>query len=95
MTPFETIPVESRIVACNGGGPLGHPRIYLNLMPAGRVECPYCSRLYVNRAMAPGEATADEAAEGAAGIPAPADKEGPPYPGVTAVAGAPPAADGG
>lgn len=96
MTPFETIPVEGRIVACNGGGgPLGHPRVYLNLMPSGKVECPYCSRLYVNRAMAEaGEAAPGGSAgpvEGASGIPAPADTEAPPYPGVTAAASAPPA----
>ena len=94
MTPFETISVEGRIVACNGGGgPLGHPRVYLNLMPTGRVECPYCSRLYVNRAMAEaGDAmpgAPHESAEGATGIPAPADREGPPYPGKTAAASAP------
>lgn len=54
MEPFETIYIDEMVAACNGGGgPLGHPRVYLNLAPAGRVECPYCSRLYVNRAMAP------------------------------------------
>jgi uncharacterized Zn-finger protein len=48
MQPFETIYVDENVVACNGGGgPLGHPRVYLNLSPAGKVECPYCSRLYV------------------------------------------------
>jgi uncharacterized Zn-finger protein len=48
MQPFETIYVDENVVACNGGGgPLGHPRVYLNLGPAGKVECPYCSRLYV------------------------------------------------
>jgi uncharacterized Zn-finger protein len=53
MHPFETIEVDDTVVACNGGGgPLGHPRVYLNLAPAGRVECPYCSRLFVNRAVA-------------------------------------------
>ncbi len=26
---------------------LGHPKVYLNLGEEGRVECPYCSRLYV------------------------------------------------
>jgi uncharacterized Zn-finger protein len=52
MGPFETIYIDEMVAACNGGGgPLGHPRVYLNLAPAGRVECPYCSRLYVNRAM--------------------------------------------
>lgn len=94
MTPFETIPVEGRIVACNGGGgPLGHPRVYLNLMPSGRVECPYCSRLYVNRAMAADGAAMPEdpsgESEGATGIPAPADTEGPPYPESVAAASAP------
>jgi len=31
--------------------PHGHPRVFLNLGPDGKVECPYCSRLFVNRAM--------------------------------------------
>jgi uncharacterized Zn-finger protein len=49
MAEFETIEIDQTIAACNGGGgPLGHPRVYLNLVPAGRVECPYCSRTYVN-----------------------------------------------
>ncbi len=53
MTPFETIEIDEMVAACNGGGgPLGHPRVYLNLGPEGRIECPYCSRLFVNRAMA-------------------------------------------
>ena len=52
MAPFETIYTDEMVAACNGGGgPLGHPRVYLNLSPQGRVECPYCSRLFVNRAM--------------------------------------------
>jgi uncharacterized Zn-finger protein len=56
MAPFETIYIDEMVAACNGdGGPLGHPRVYLNLAPAGKVECPYCSRLFVNRAMAAGD----------------------------------------
>jgi uncharacterized Zn-finger protein len=52
MAPFETIYIDEMVAACNGdGGPLGHPRVYLNLAPAGKVECPYCSRLFVNPAM--------------------------------------------
>jgi uncharacterized Zn-finger protein len=48
--PFEIITVETDRVACDGGGgALGHPKIYLNLGEEGRVECPYCSRLYVLR----------------------------------------------
>jgi uncharacterized Zn-finger protein len=52
MEPFETIYIAETVAACNGGGgPLGHPRVYLNLGHDGKVECPYCSRLFVNRAM--------------------------------------------
>jgi len=48
--PFETIIVDSDRVACDGGGgPLGHPKVYLNLGKENRVECPYCSRTYVLR----------------------------------------------
>jgi uncharacterized Zn-finger protein len=52
MTQFETIEIDQMVAACNGNGPLGHPRVYLNLAPSGRVECPYCSRLFVNPAVA-------------------------------------------
>jgi uncharacterized Zn-finger protein len=57
MTPFETIETDAMVAACAGGpggaaAPLGHPKVYLNLAPSGRVECPYCSRLFVNRAIA-------------------------------------------
>ncbi|HEV2099391.1 MAG TPA: zinc-finger domain-containing protein [Stellaceae bacterium] len=56
MGPSETIYIEGMVAACNGGGgPLGHPRVYLNLAPGGRAECPYCSRLFVNSAGAAGE----------------------------------------
>jgi uncharacterized Zn-finger protein len=45
--PFEVITVDTDRVACDGGGgPLGHPKVYLNLGEEGRIECPYCSRLY-------------------------------------------------
>jgi len=50
MQPFETIEVDEPVVACNGGGgALGHPR----------VECPYCSRLFVLR----GKGAAGEAGD--------------------------------
>ena len=59
MGPFETIYIDETVAACNGGGgPLGHPKVYLNLVPAGKIECPYCSRLFVNRAMAGGDTAA-------------------------------------
>ncbi|HEX3860657.1 MAG TPA: zinc-finger domain-containing protein [Stellaceae bacterium] len=60
MTAFETIEINQMVAACNGGGALGHPRVYLNLAPAGRVECPYCSRLYINRGVAQAGGVAGE-----------------------------------
>jgi uncharacterized Zn-finger protein len=63
MGPFETIYIEEMVAACNGGGgPLGHPRVYLSLAPSGHVECPYCSRVFVNRAIGEGRAQAGTSA---------------------------------
>ncbi len=43
----EVIHVNDRVVACDGGGgPLGHPRVFLRIVAAD-VVCPYCSRIYV------------------------------------------------
>jgi uncharacterized Zn-finger protein len=65
MGPFETIYIDETVAACNGGGgALGHPRVYLKLGPAGTVECPYCSRLFVNRAMQSGDEPAPAKAGG-------------------------------
>lgn len=52
MIPFEIIHVDALEVACDGGGgPLGHPKVYLRIDPEKRdILCPYCSRLYVLRA---------------------------------------------
>jgi uncharacterized Zn-finger protein len=44
----EVFHVDQVTVACDGGGgPLGHPRVYLNIESAGLVDCPYCGRRYV------------------------------------------------
>ena len=66
MTPSETIEITEMVAACaggpgGGGGPLGHPRVYLNLAPMGRVECPYCSRQFVNLAVLRAGGVASEA----------------------------------
>ncbi len=46
--PPEIIRVEEKVVACDGGeGPLGHPRVFLNMGDDGKVECPYCDRLFI------------------------------------------------
>ena len=51
----EIFEVDAPVVACDGGdGPLGHPRVYLNVGKEGQIECPYCSRRYVLKAGAAG-----------------------------------------
>ncbi len=51
MQPLETIEVDTLTIGCDGGGgPLGHPMVYLNLEKSGAVDCPYCGRHYVLRA---------------------------------------------
>ncbi len=45
--PPEVIEIDSETVACDGGGALGHPRVWLNARGKGRVDCPYCDRQYV------------------------------------------------
>ncbi|HUN50975.1 MAG TPA: zinc-finger domain-containing protein [Candidatus Sulfotelmatobacter sp.] len=41
----ETIEVEDKVVACDGG-PLGHPRVFLNMGDKRAIDCPYCGRRY-------------------------------------------------
>ena len=44
----EIIEVDTSVVRCDGGGgPLGHPAVYLNLGKEGKVVCPYCSKSFV------------------------------------------------
>jgi uncharacterized Zn-finger protein len=70
MAPYETVITDKMVVACDGtDAALGHPRVYLNLAPSGKIECPYCSRVYVKRSLSP-------AAHGAAPEPAVRRPEG-------------------
>jgi len=43
----ETLTVREARVACDGGGALGHPKVYLQIGDEGFVECPYCDRRFV------------------------------------------------
>ncbi|MEC8851089.1 MAG: zinc-finger domain-containing protein, partial [Pseudomonadota bacterium] len=46
----EIIEVDKTNVACDGGGgPLGHPRVFLHMGEDDSVTCPYCSRHFVLR----------------------------------------------
>ena len=48
MEPEEPIFVESTTVSCDGGGgPLGHPRVFLRFGDEREIVCPYCSRRYI------------------------------------------------
>lgn len=45
--PPEIIKVKSCKVACDGGGALGHPTIYLAIsQKTNFVDCPYCDRRF-------------------------------------------------
>ncbi|MSO74323.1 MAG: zinc-finger domain-containing protein [Alphaproteobacteria bacterium] len=51
MQPSDTIEIETSTIGCDGGGgPLGHPMVYLNLEAKGAVDCPYCGCHFVRRA---------------------------------------------
>ena len=43
----ETVTVGTHRIACDGGGALGHPRVYLQIGEEGFVDCPYCDRRFV------------------------------------------------
>jgi uncharacterized Zn-finger protein len=45
--PPEVIEVETEVVDCDGGGALGHPRVWLNMAGRGAIDCPYCDRRFV------------------------------------------------
>jgi len=66
MIEPEVIHVDEKSVACDGGGgPLGHPRVWLAIPAWNRADCPYCGRIFVYReGAASGEAIAEEAPDG-------------------------------
>ena len=48
MEPTEIIKVQTAVVGCDGGGgPLGHPLVYLRIGREGSIDCPYCSRRFL------------------------------------------------
>lgn len=47
LEPPETVTVDDVVVACDGNGPLGHPRVFLNLEGRNEIDCPYCDRRFV------------------------------------------------
>lgn len=55
IPPPEEIVVNSRRVACDGGGSLGHPLVYMDMGDDDFVECGYCDRRFVLGAASGGE----------------------------------------
>jgi len=47
VAPPEQIVVSTKRVACDGGGVLGHPLVYLDMGKETFVECGYCDRRFV------------------------------------------------
>ncbi len=53
MEPEHPNYVDQTTISCDGGGgPLGHPRVYLKFAPAsengdGEIVCPYCSARFI------------------------------------------------
>jgi uncharacterized Zn-finger protein len=54
--PPEILYVTERVVACDGGGALGHPRVFINMGDDNRAECGYCDRLFLLKGKATEEA---------------------------------------
>ncbi|NMM45338.1 zinc-finger domain-containing protein [Rhodospirillaceae bacterium KN72] len=38
---------HSRVSCDGGGGPLGHPKVYLQMGQDRKVDCPYCDKRFV------------------------------------------------
>ena len=50
IPPPETLLVDSTRIACDGDeGPLGHPRVWLQMGAEGWADCGYCDRRFILR----------------------------------------------
>lgn len=55
----ETIEVTLERVSCDGGGgPLGHPKVYMTLGDDGVAVCGYCGRTFVRKDLPKTDASA-------------------------------------
>ena len=60
VDPPEIVESEHPKVCCDGGGALGHPRVYYDLSREGWAECGYCDRRFVWTGFRPGAERAGE-----------------------------------
>ncbi|MBU1271999.1 MAG: zinc-finger domain-containing protein [Alphaproteobacteria bacterium] len=47
IPPPEEVVVSTKRVACDGGGALGHPLVYMDMGEDDFIECGYCDRRFV------------------------------------------------
>lgn len=45
------IPADAHRISCDGGGPLGHPKVYYTFEGQDEVICGYCDRLFTKHAV--------------------------------------------
>ena len=50
----ETIIAEGPSIECDGGGALGHPRVFLTFDHGGWIDCPYCGLKFQQQPGSPG-----------------------------------------
>lgn len=43
------VPEDAHQVSCDGGGVLGHPKVYYTFDGADEVVCGYCDRLFTKK----------------------------------------------
>ena len=41
----DVVSTKDKKVSCDGGS-IGHPLVYLVIPDEGKIECPYCSRIF-------------------------------------------------
>ncbi len=50
MSDNQSTDVDTDEVACDGGGgPAGHPKVFLNLGADGQIDCPYCGHRFTRK----------------------------------------------
>lgn len=47
LPPHKTVYVKTERVCCDGGGELGHPRVYYDLDENGEAHCFYCCAHFI------------------------------------------------
>ncbi|MCE9507236.1 MAG: zinc-finger domain-containing protein [Alphaproteobacteria bacterium] len=46
------VPKDKHQIACDGGGALGHPKVYYTFEGQDEVTCGYCDRLFTKKHVA-------------------------------------------